>query len=133
MNQKIFLTKIFFWPQKVFDPTTCFYPKIFVTPKFFDQKYFLTQFFKKNYYFWPSYLAKIFWPKFFDYIFNCKNNLPTNQLGFDTIEINLVCFINKQKLLPILTTCARGLPRIFATYISCTIETTWVLIILCFR
>ena len=45
-------------------------------------------------------------------------------MGFDTIEINLVCFINKQQLLPILATCARGLPRIFATYISCTIETT---------
>ena len=25
-----------------------------------------------------------------DYIFNYKNNLSTNQLGFDTIEINLV-------------------------------------------
>ena len=27
-----------------------------------------------------------------DYIFNYKNNLTTNQLGFDTIEINLVFF-----------------------------------------
>ena len=34
------------------------------------------------------------------------------------------CFINKQKLLPILATCARRLPRIFVSYVSCTIETT---------
>ena len=29
-----------------------------------------------------------------DYIFNYKNSLTTNQMGFDTIEINLVMYIN---------------------------------------
>ena len=35
------------------------------------------------------------------------------------------CFINKQKLLPILATCARRLPRIFVSYSTRTIETTF--------
>ena len=35
-------------------------------------------------------MTKNFRPKFSDYIFNYKNSLTTNQMGFDTIEINLV-------------------------------------------
>ena len=31
-------------------------------------------------------------------IFNYKNSLTTNQMGFDTIEINLVCPVIKKKL-----------------------------------
>ena len=37
-------------------------------------------------------MTKKFLPTFFDYIFNYKNSLTTNQMGFDTIEINLVIF-----------------------------------------
>ena len=37
-------------------------------------------------------LDKVFSTKFLDYIFNFKNSLSINQMGFDTIEINLVLF-----------------------------------------
>ena len=46
-------------------------------------------------FFWPKFkeifiiFDKLFWPKFLDYIFNYKNSLTTNQMGFDTIEINI--------------------------------------------
>ena len=35
-------------------------------------------------------MTKTICPKFFDYIINYENSLTTNQIGFDTIEINLV-------------------------------------------
>jgi len=68
--QNFFLTQQFILTQKFFFTQNFFYPKFFLTQKIF--------------------LTKKCWPKFLDYIFNYKNSLTTNQMGFDTIEINLV-------------------------------------------
>ena len=58
------MTQKFFWPKN-----------------YFDQKFFLLKIFR---------IPNFFGPKIFNYIFNYKNSLTTNQMGFDTIEINLV-------------------------------------------
>ena len=73
-------------PKFFFDPNN-FWPKTILWPKNFFLKLFLTQIWK-NYFF----LTKKFLPTFFDYIFNYKNSLTSNQMGFDTIEINLVMY-----------------------------------------
>ena len=98
-DQKCFLTQIFFDPKNflpkiLFDPPKkIFYPKIFLNQiifllkTFYNSNFFSTQFFKnKKYHFLQV------WPKYLDYIFNYKNSLTTNLMGFDTIEINLVLF-----------------------------------------
>ena len=97
-NQNIFSPKIFLAPN-IFWPNNFLTKKNFMTKNFFWPKYFFnSKIFCLKIFFEPNlknkllFLTKKFWPKFFDYIFNYKNYLTKNQMSFDTIEINLVCF-----------------------------------------
>ena len=59
---------------------------LFLPENFFDHQ-FLHQIFFGQIIFWSKIiLDNVFWPKFLDY----QNSVTTNQIGFDTIEINLV-------------------------------------------
>ena len=59
---------------------------IFLTQILFTQQFFYPNFFKTNKY----YLTQIFFTKILGPHFQRQNSLTTNNMGFDTIEINLV-------------------------------------------
>ena len=85
MTQKIywpknFLTQKFFWPKNFFDP------KSYLTEIFFNQHFFWSKLQQNNYYLWLRFFDQNFWTTFL----TTKKFLTTNQMGFDTIEINLV-------------------------------------------
>ena len=106
LTQKYFLTQKFFDPrtfltQKCFWPKTFFDPKLFLTQNFFWPKLFLTKNFIWTKIFWTKIFLDqnlkkknhYFWQKFLDYIYNYKDSLTSNQMGFDIIEINLLIYL----------------------------------------